>query len=176
MSQPIEDYGFIGNTLTGALVSRDGAIDWLCLPRFDGDACFAALLGDASHGRWRIAPAGPVRSTSRRYLPDTAVLETTFETDEGRVTLVDFMPFSDEEHYVDVVRLVRADAGCVRMRMDLTMRFGYGLTVPWVRREANGLSAVVGQEVAPLTETARTDAVTRGELAEALMAFVDSLE
>ena len=150
MSKPIEDYGFIGNTLTGALVARDGSIDWLCLPRFDSDACFAALLGSNAHGHWRIAPVAPVRNVSRRYVPDTAVLETTFETEEGQVTLIDFMPFSDDEHYVDVVRLVRADAGCVRLRMQLAIRFGHGLTVPWVRRQKYGLSAVVGPDAVQL--------------------------
>ena len=159
MSKPLEDYGFIGNTLTGALIARDGSIDWLCLPRFDSDACFAALLGDETHGRWRIVPTAPIRRVERRYIPHTAILETTFETEEGTVTLVDFMPFSDDEHYVDVVRLVRADAGCVAMRMDLTMRFGYGRAVPWVLRHAYGLSAVAGPDALQL----RTPVALHGE-------------
>lgn len=150
MSTPLEEYGFIGNTLTGALVDREGSMDWLCLPRFDSDACFAALLGDGSHGRWRILPADEVRAVSRRYRPDTAILETTFETDDGRVTLIDFMPFSDDEHYVDVVRLVKADEGFVRMRMELVMRFGYGHAVPWVRRHDYGISAVAGPDALEL--------------------------
>lgn len=150
MSKRLEEYGLIGNTLTAALVAQDGSLDWLCVPRFDDDACFAALLGGDEHGRWRIAPAGRVKSVSRRYRADTAILETTFDTDDGRVTLVDFMPFSDDKHYVDVVRLVRSDEGCVPMRMELTMRFGYGGIVPWVRREDYGLSAVAGPDALQL--------------------------
>src|SRR4051812_47830716 len=92
MPSRIEDYALIGDCETAALVSREGSIDWLCWPRFDSDACFAALLGDASHGRWLIAPAGPDVKISRRYLPDTLILETSFETPGGVVALVDFMP------------------------------------------------------------------------------------
>lgn len=150
MAKPIEDYGFIGNMLTGALIARDGSLDWLCLPRFDSDACFAALLGGPEHGRWQIAPAGEIVRTSRRYRPGTAILETTFETAEGRATVIDFMPFTDDERYVDVVRLVRGDAGKVRMRMELIMRFGYGRLVPWVRRQGYGLSAVTGPDALQL--------------------------
>jgi GH15 family glucan-1,4-alpha-glucosidase len=146
MSKPIEDYGYIGNCHTGALVARDGSMDWLCLPRFDSDACFAALLGTEDHGFWRIAPAGEIRRVTRRYVPGTAVLETTFEAEGGKVTLVDFMPASDDEEYVDVVRLVRADEGRVRMRMDLKIRFGYGRIVPWVSHQDYGLRAVGGPD------------------------------
>src|SRR5207249_4134579 len=92
MPSRIEDYALIGDCLTAGLVARDGSLDWLCLPRFDSAACFAALLGTPEHGRWLIAPAGPVRRVSRRYRPGTLVLETTFETDEGEVTLIDCMP------------------------------------------------------------------------------------
>lgn len=150
MSKPIEDYGFIGNTFTGALVAQDGSIDWLCLPRFDSEACFAALLGDEDNGSWQIAPEGPTRRIHRGYRRDTAILETTFETDEGRVTLIDFMPFTDDEHYIDVVRLVRCDEGQVRMRMRLTLRFGYGRVIPWVRRHDYGISAVAGPDALQL--------------------------
>lgn len=146
MRRPIEDYGFIGNTVTGALISRDGDMEWLCLPRFDHDSCFAALLGGPEHGRWRIAPAGPILRQSRRYLPGTAVLETRFQTDTGLVSLTDFMPFTDREGYVDVVRLVRCLEGEVELRLDLVIRFGYGREVPWVRRQSNGLSAVAGPD------------------------------
>jgi len=146
MSKPIEDYGFIGNTLTGALVARDGSMDWLCLPRFDSDACFAALLGGPEHGRWQIAPAEEPRRVTRRYRPGTAILETTFETADGAATLIDFMPFSDDERCVDVVRMVRADHGRVTMRMELTMRFGYGRTIPWVRKTDVGLTAIDGPD------------------------------
>src|SRR5690625_4284749 len=124
MSKPIEDYGFIGNMLSAALVAKDGSMDWLCLPRFDADACFAALLGGAEHGRWLLTPAQEVRAIKRRYAPGTAVLETTFETDEGKATLIDFMPFSDDEQYVDVIRMVRGDEGRVEMRMQLILRLG----------------------------------------------------
>ena len=159
MSKPIEDYGFIGNTFPGAVVARDGAIDWLCLPRFDSDACFAALLGDEDNGSWQIAPASPVRKVTRRYRPNTAILETTFETDEGRVTLIDFMPFTDDEHYIDLVRLVRGDEGQMRMRLRLTLRFDYGRTIPWVRRHDYGISAVAGPSALQL----RTPVALTGE-------------
>src|SRR4051812_35264982 len=119
MSAPIEDYGVIGNTYTAALVSRDGSIDWLCLPRFDSEAVFAALLGEPQHGHWLIAPEGRVNRSSRRYRGETAILETSFETAEGAVTIIDFMPLLDSENQVDLVRLVRGDRGCVRMRTEL---------------------------------------------------------
>jgi GH15 family glucan-1,4-alpha-glucosidase len=150
MSKPIEDYGHIGNMVTAALVARDGSMDWLCLPRFDGDACFAALLGTPDHGYWRIAPAAGARRVTRRYVPGTPVLETTFETEEGTVTLVDFIPATDDDEFVDVVRLVRAESGRVRMRLELKIRWGYGRIVPWVRRRDYGLSAVAGPEALEL--------------------------
>lgn len=144
MNNPIEDYGLIGNTITSALVARDGSIDWLCLPHFEGDACFAALLGGREHGRWQLKPAGEIRRATRRYLPDTAILETTFETATGTATIVDTMPFTDDERFVDVVRIVRGVSGYVELCMDLVIRFGYGRTVPWVRRHDYGISAVAG--------------------------------
>jgi GH15 family glucan-1,4-alpha-glucosidase len=150
MSKPIEDYGFIGNMTSGALVALDGSMDWLCLSRFDSDACFAALLGGPEHGHWQLCPAGETRRVSRRYDPGTAILETTFETAEGKVTLIDFMPFTDDEHYVDVMRLVRGDEGRVNMRMKLVIRFGYGKVVPWVRRHDYGLSAIAGPDALQL--------------------------
>ncbi|GIK80617.1 MAG: glucoamylase [Alphaproteobacteria bacterium] len=159
MSRPIEDYGFIGNMVSGALVARDGSMDWLCLPRFDSDACFAALLGTPEHGRWLIAPSGEVRATRRRYLPGTAILETVFETDTGKATLTDFMPFTDDPAKVEVVRLVRGVAGRVEMAMDLVLRFGYGRVVPWVRRRDYGLSAVAGPDCIELV----TPIALRGE-------------
>lgn len=149
MSRPIEDYGFIGNMLSGALVARDGSMDWLCLPRFDSDPCFAALLGTAEHGCWRIGPAGEARA-SRAYRPRTPILETTFETDEGTVVLADFMPLSDDPEKVEVVRLIRGVAGRVQMRMELALRFGFGWTVPWVRRRDYGLHAVAGPDAVEL--------------------------
>lgn len=150
MSKPIEDYGLIGNMLSCALVARDGSIDWLCLPRFDSDACFAALLGTAENGRWRIAPADEDATVSRRYRPGTTILETTFETREGAVTLIDFMPLASDEEHVDVVRLVRGDRGRVGMTCELILRFGYGSTVPWLRRADFGLRAVAGPEAVEL--------------------------
>jgi GH15 family glucan-1,4-alpha-glucosidase len=143
-SRRIEDYGLIGNMRSAALVGRDGSIDWLCLPRFDSPACFAALIGNADNGRWQVAPAGGLRATSRRYLPDTAVLETRFETATGAVTLTDFMPLSSQTDKVEVVRIVTGVAGSVDMEMELVLRFEYGHAVPWVRRRDYGLSAVAG--------------------------------
>jgi GH15 family glucan-1,4-alpha-glucosidase len=151
MSKRIEDYGLIGNMVSAALVGRDGSIDWLCLPRFDSGACFAGLLGGPEHGRWSIAPADPAAArSSRRYLPATAVLETRFETGEGAATVTDFMPFTEDEQKVDVVRIVRGVRGQVRMAMELTLRFNYGQAVPWVRRRDYGLSAVSGPDAVEL--------------------------
>ncbi len=164
MSKPIEDYGFIGNMMSCALVARDGSIDWLCLPRFDSDACLAALLGGPDNGYWQIAPTGDHR-VSRRYREGTTILETTFETADGAVTLIDFMPLTEDEEHVDVMRLVRGDRGRVKMRMEFVLRFGYGDTIPWVRRRDFGLSAVAGPDgvelhtgVALVNENMRTSA------------------
>ncbi len=149
-SPPIESYGLIGNMVSAALVGRDGSIDWLCLPRFDSPACFAALLGGPEHGRWLIAPRDPVVQCTRRYLPDTAVIETRFDTEHGAAALIDFMPRSEDEEKVDVIRIVRGLRGEVRMRMELVLRFDYGRTVPWVRRRDYGLSAVAGPDAVEL--------------------------
>lgn len=149
MTKPIEDYGFIGNMLSGALVGRDGSMDWLCLPRFDSDACLSALLGTPDHGYWRIFATHETK-TSRAYLPHTPILETTFETAEGTATLVDFMPLSDDPELVDVIRLVRGVSGRVRLRMELALRFGYGKTVPWVQRRDYGVHAVAGPDLVEL--------------------------
>jgi GH15 family glucan-1,4-alpha-glucosidase len=148
--RPIEDYGLIGNMISAALVSREGSIDWLCLPRFDSDACFASLLGGPAHGRWLIAPHATGCRISRRYLPGTAVLETRFETDAGAVTLTDFMPPTDDEEKVDVVRIVKGEKGSVDMAMEFVLRFNYGQTVPWVQRRDYGLSAVAGPDTVEL--------------------------
>src|ERR671913_2602653 len=113
----IEDYALIGDCETAALISRDGSIDWLCFPRFDSRACFAALLGTPEHGRWRLSPVEPVTSTRRRYRGDTAILETEFTTDSGVVTVIDFMPIRSD--LPDVVRIVVGTRGRVPMRMDL---------------------------------------------------------
>src|ERR671931_1155869 len=132
MALRIEDYALIGDTQTAALVGKDGSIDWLCFPRFDSPACFAALLGDESHGRWLLAPAGDLRKVERRYRPHTLVLETDFHTDGGVLQVVDSMPIRDEAP--DVVRVARCVEGRVAVRMELVLRFDYGQIVPWVRR------------------------------------------
>ena len=128
----IEDYGLIGDCETAALVGRDGSIDWLCWPAFDSDACFAALLGTPRHGRWLLAPADEIKRTSRRYRDDTLILETRFETADGAVDLIDFMP--PRGNASDVVRLVRGVRGRVRIRMQLVIRFGFGADIPWSRK------------------------------------------
>ena len=143
----IEDYGLIGDTQTAALVGRNGSIDWLCLPRFDSGACFAALLGNENHGFWQIAPDGEIKTTRRRYRPDTLVLETEFEmADGGCVRLVDCMP--PRKTYPDVVRLVEGVRGRVKMRLRLAVRFDYGSVVPWVKEggEPGELSLVAGPD------------------------------
>ena len=151
----IEDYGFIGNMATCALVGRDGSIDWLCLPRFDSDACFAALLGTAENGRWLIRPRGPVRASSRCYLAGTAILETRFETDDGVVTVTDFMPPGASAETAELVRIVRAVEGAVPMEMELVLRFGYGQAVPWVRKRDYGFRAVAGPDAVELATNVR---------------------
>ncbi len=152
----IEDYGFIGDTQTAALVGKDGSIDWLCLPRFDSGACFAALLGDESNGCWKIAPATGHTST-HKYRGDSLILETEFRGEDGRVRLIDCMP--PRGKYPDVVRIVEGIEGTVRMRMKLTIRFDYGKVVPWVRRRDGGVVAIAGPDAIIL----RTDVETHGE-------------
>jgi GH15 family glucan-1,4-alpha-glucosidase len=143
MSQRIEDYAIIGDCETAALIGRDGSLDWLCWPRFDSPACFSALLGTPDHGRWLIAPANRRFRTSRAYRADTLILETRFETETGAVLLTDFMPLRGTSS--DVIRRVTGLRGQVDMRCELTIRFDYGRTVPWVRRlEDNSLCAVAG--------------------------------
>ena len=139
MAQRIEDYALIGDCQTAALVGRDGSIDWLCLPRFDSGACFAALLGTPDNGRWQIAPTAPVRRTARRYIGDTLVLETEFTTDVGVVAVIDFMPV--RQGVPDLVRIVEGRKGTVPVRTELVMRPDYGLVVPWVQKSAGGISA-----------------------------------
>jgi GH15 family glucan-1,4-alpha-glucosidase len=148
-STPLEDYALIGNMISAALVGRDGSMDWLCLPRFDSSACFAALLGTPDNGRWIIAPERP-RSMRRCYYAGTAVLETRFTTDGGEVALIDFMPLTDDEEKVDVVRMVRGIRGEVEVGMELVLRFDYGRVVPWVRRRDYGISAVAGPDAVEL--------------------------
>ena len=146
MAEPIEHYALIGNTQTAALVSRRGAIDWLCLPRFDSAACLAALLGTERHGHFTLRAAAPEATVTRCYHAETLVLETTFHTPEAIVVLTDFMPPAEEGGRVDLVRLVRGMTGEMPMELELVMRFGYGRIVPWVRRRADGLHAVAGPD------------------------------
>ncbi|WP_026202032.1 glycoside hydrolase family 15 protein [Bradyrhizobium sp. WSM2793] len=157
MSQRIEDYALIGDCETAALVGRNGSIDWLCWPAFDSDACFAAILGTHKNGRWLIAPGEDVTKISRRYLGNTLILETRFETKSGTVALIDFMPPRGKAS--DIVRLVRGVSGAVKMRMELVIRFGFGTDIPWVRRIDHSLMAIAGQDMTVL----RTPVETRGE-------------
>jgi GH15 family glucan-1,4-alpha-glucosidase len=140
----IEDYALIGDLQTAALVSREGSIDWCCFPRFDSGACFAALLGDPDHGRWLLAPASPVRRSSRRYRTDTLILESILETDEGRIRAIDFMP--PRGTAPDIVRIVEGLDGTVRMRSELVIRYDYGHIVPWVRRVDHTRVATAGPD------------------------------
>jgi GH15 family glucan-1,4-alpha-glucosidase len=149
VSTPIEDYALIGDCEAAALVARDGSIDWLCWPRFDSDACFAALLGTKEHGRWLIAPRDPNARVQRRYRGDTLVLETRFETAEGAALLVDFMPLRGS--HSSVVRLVIGERGRVAMHTEFVLRFGYGAIVPWVTRvDEHTLRAIAGPDMAVL--------------------------
>ncbi|MEP6654683.1 MAG: glycoside hydrolase family 15 protein [Myxococcales bacterium] len=157
MSLPLEDYALIGDTQSAALVGRDGSIDWLCLPRFDSAACFAALLGTADNGRWQLAPRGASGAVRRRYRDNSLVLETEFSTPEGVVRVIDLMPVRDR--CPDVVRIVEGVSGRVDMRMDLTIRFDYGQIVPWVRKLDGRLHAIAGPDALILA----TGVTTRGE-------------
>ena len=141
MALPIEDYALIGDRGSAALVGKDGSIDWLCLPRFDSPACFAALLGTAENGRWLLAPVDEDAEVSRRYVDDTALLETTFTTATGELVLLDVMPTGDGR--ADVVRRLTCTRGTVRVRHDWVVRTDYGLVRPWVTREQVGDETVV---------------------------------
>jgi GH15 family glucan-1,4-alpha-glucosidase len=153
----IEDYAVIGDTQTIALVGKSGSIDWLCLPRFDSGACFAALLGSPQNGRWLLAPAGEVTKVERRYRPGSLVLETDFHTPEGVVRVVDCMPLRGK--YPDVVRQVQGLSGTVRMRLELVIRFDYGHIVPWVKKDDGLLHAIAGPDALVL----RTPVPTHGK-------------
>ena len=138
----IEDYALIGDCETAALVGRDGSIDWLCVPRFDSPACFAALLGTPEHGRWLIAPSAAIKQVRRCYRDGSLVLETEFETDAGVVAIIDCMPVrTDTPH---LVRMVEGRQGTVPMKLELAIRFDYGSLVPWVRRRDGGITAIGG--------------------------------
>src|SRR5690606_27766805 len=157
MAARIEDYALIGDCETAALVSRDGSVDWLCWPRFDSGACFAALLGGPENGRWQVAPVHPAPRITRRYREGTLILETDYETPEGAVTLIDFMPLRGEAS--DLVRIVVGKRGRVPMRTELMIRFDYGSTVPWVSRLDGALRAIAGPDMVVL----RTDVPHHGE-------------
>ncbi|MFH8785741.1 glycoside hydrolase family 15 protein [Streptomyces roseoverticillatus] len=169
MAARIEDYALIGDLQTAALVGRDGSVDWLCLPRFDSAACFAALLGDEDNGHWRLAPAGTgpgTPCTRRSYLPDSLVLETVWETADGTVKVTDFMPQRDRAP--DVVRIVEGVSGSVDMLGVLRLRFDYGSVVPWIRRSDGHRVAVAGPDSAwlrsePPVRTYGHDFSTRSE-------------
>ena len=155
---PLEDYAIIGDCQTAALVSRGGSIDWLCWPRFDSPACFAALLGTPDHGRWIIEAASPGSRRSRRYRENTLILETRIDTAEGAVTVIDFMPPRGSNS--DLVRIVRGERGAVLLRTELVLRFDYGRTVPWVSQMPDrSLRAIAGPDMV----TVRTTVPVHGE-------------
>ena len=157
MAARIEDYALIGDCQSAALIARDGSIDWLCLPRFDSGACFAALLGSPEHGRWQISPLEEPRRIDRRYTDGTLILETVFTTQEGEVALLDFMPPRSREP--NLIRIVVGRRGKVKMRMQLVIRFDYGSIVPWVRRTDHGIRAIAGPDQVEL----QTAVPLRGE-------------
>ena len=180
MSTPIEDYALIGDCETAALVSKGGSIDWLCWPRFDSGACFAALLGTPDHGRWLIQPAAPDWRATRKYRDNTLILETRFDTAEGAVTMIDFMPPRGKNS--DVVRLIRGEHGRVPMRMELVLRFDYGRGVPWVNGIPNHpWRAIAGPDMVVLhtnislqcedDRTAAEFSVTAGETAYLVLTY-----
>lgn len=157
MAARIEDYALIGDCETAALVSRDGSIDWLCLPRFDSDACFAALLGDRDHGSWRLAPAIECQEVHRQYRDDTLILETHYKSPHGSAVVTDFMPARDGAP--NLVRIVEGRGGELPMRMQLAVRFGYGSIVPWVQHAGHGIRAIGGPDAVVLQSSVKT----RGE-------------
>ncbi|WP_330451938.1 MULTISPECIES: glycoside hydrolase family 15 protein [unclassified Streptomyces] len=142
----IEDYALIGDLQTAALVGKNGSVDWLCLPRFDSGACFAALLGDEDNGHWRIAPKGADTCTRRAYAGESLVLETYWETRTGTVKVIDFMPQRDKEP--DVMRIVEGVSGTVDMHSVIRLRFDFGSIVPWMRRSDGHRVAVAGPDSA----------------------------
>lgn len=144
MTRRIEDYGIVGDLQTAALIGRDGSVDWMCLPRFDSPACFAALLGDERHGSWRLGPASGGECTSRRYRDGTLILETEWDLPEGQVRVIDLMPPRGGE--ADLVRIVEGVSGSVPMTTEVRLRFDYGKVVPWVTQEGDALRAVAGPD------------------------------
>jgi GH15 family glucan-1,4-alpha-glucosidase len=155
MPLPIENYALIGDCHTAALVGSDGSIDWLCFPSFDSGACFAALLGGPEHGRWLLAPSAQVSRVRRRYREGTLILETEYDTEEGSIRVIDFMPRSNERW--DVVRIVEGLSGRVMVQMELIVRFDYGSIVPWVRRAEHALLLTAGPDTLELTATVEVE-------------------
>ncbi|HVY27069.1 MAG TPA: glycoside hydrolase family 15 protein [Polyangiaceae bacterium] len=166
MSERLEEYALIGDCQSAALVSRRGSIDWLCWPRFDSEACFAALLGGPEHGRWLVAPRAEVRRSTRRYLDGTLILETTHEVDGGSVRVLDLMPPRGRD--ADLLRLVVGVRGEVPMRMELVLRMGHGCVVPWVRQVEGALNAIAGPDLIQLV----TPVATHGENLTTVAEFV----
>jgi GH15 family glucan-1,4-alpha-glucosidase len=165
----IEDYGLIGDMQTTALVGRDGAVDWLCLPRFDSASCFTALLGDERHGRWLLAPAGEVRTSSRRYRPGTLVLESECETADGAVRVIDFMPRRGDGP-PRLMRIVQGLRGRVPMRMELLLRPDYGSIAPWVEPASDGIVATAGPDAFRLSTVVPVEVHDRTVRAEFVIA------
>ncbi len=155
MPGQIEDYAVVGDMHTLALVDRRGSVDWLCLPRFDSQSVFAALLGSEDDGRWLLAPTDARARTTRAYREGTLILDTEWETDEGRVRVTDFMPLDGGEPAL--VRTVTGISGAVQMHLDLTLRFDYGASIPWVRRMDNRLVAIAGPNMVVLDAPIRTE-------------------
>jgi GH15 family glucan-1,4-alpha-glucosidase len=155
----IEDYGIVGDGRTAALIGRNGSVDWLCWPRFDSGACFAALLGGADHGHWQIASPDPKATTQRAYCKDTMVLETLFETQTGSFAVIDFMPV--DTRHSSLVRIVEGRKGRVPVRLEVTFRFDYGSSIPWVSQleDGDGIAAIAGPNLALL----RSPVKLRGE-------------
>jgi GH15 family glucan-1,4-alpha-glucosidase len=164
MASRIEDYAIIGDTHTAALVGKDGSIDWLCVPRFDSGAAFAALLGTEENGRWRLSPAGGVQRVERSYHGETLVLETTFHTDDGAVRITDCMPIRRTS--VDLVRVVKGLSGRVPMHMDLRMRFDYGSILPWVVKDDGRVWATAGPDSMILTTPVPTEGAGNSTVAD----------
>jgi GH15 family glucan-1,4-alpha-glucosidase len=164
MALPIENYALIGDCHTAALIGTDGSMDWLCFPRFDSGACFAALLGGPEQGRWLLAPAAKVKSVQRRYRRDSLILETDFHTSRGSVRVIDFMPVSDERW--DVVRIVQGLSGTVALRMELVVRFDYGSIVPWVRRAGHLLLMTAGPDTLELAASVAVEGQNMKTVAE----------
>jgi GH15 family glucan-1,4-alpha-glucosidase len=164
MSLPIENYALIGDCHTAALIGSDGSIDWLCFPRFDSGACFAALLGSAEQGRWLLAPVTQPDRVTRRYRGDSLILETQFDTAEGSVRIIDFMPLSNKRW--DVVRIVEGLSGRVALRMELRVRFDYGSIVPWVRRSGQKLLITAGPDTLELTSSVAVEGENMQTVAE----------